>query len=80
MIWLVAKEALRLLGFGIVSGIFVGMIATRFVASQLFGVSSSDPVTILGAAVTMLFVTGFAILIPVSLALSVDPAIALRYE
>jgi len=80
VLWLVLKEALILLALGTAAGMAAGMIAARLIANQLFGMSSSDPVTMLGAAVIMLLVTGIAICIPVSRALRVDPARALRYE
>jgi predicted permease len=80
VLWLVLKEALMLLALGIAGGMAAGMIAARLIANQLFGLSSSDPITMLGAAVIMLLVTGIAICIPVSRALRVDPARALRYE
>ena len=78
--WLVAKEALTLLGLGIVAGVSAGMIAARSVSNQLFGLSPSDLVTVLSAVFTMLIVTCLATFIPVRRALHVDPAIALRYE
>ena len=80
VLWLVAKEALMLLGCGMVAGVFAGMLATRFVAHRLFGLSSSDPVTMLEAVAAMLLITCVATLVPVIRALRVDPSIAMRYE
>ncbi len=80
VLWLVSKEALLLLGVGIIAGIVIGMVTARFVSSQLFGLSPTDPLTILAATGTMLLVTCVATLIPVLRAMRIDPAIALRYE
>ncbi len=80
VLWMVAKEALTLLGAGIAVGLAAGVMASRLVASQLFGVSPADPLTILTATMTMLVVTSLATLIPARRAARVDPTVALRYE
>jgi putative ABC transport system permease protein len=68
----------------IVVGIFVGLCTsyglTRFLASQIWGVSATDPWTF-GAVVALVVVTGLAAcLLPARRAASVDPLLALRYE
>jgi ABC-type antimicrobial peptide transport system permease subunit len=80
VLWLVTKEAFMLLGLGSAGGVSSGMIAAGFVSNQLFGSSSADPRIILGAILTMLVVTCLAMFIPISRALQVAPAIALRCE
>jgi putative ABC transport system permease protein len=65
-------------------GIFVGVLAsyglTRFLASQIWGVSATDPWTF-GAVVGLVVVTGLAACwLPARRAASVDPLVALRYE
>lgn len=66
------------------AGIFVGVLAsfglTRFLASQIWGVSATDPWTF-GAVVGLVVVTGLAACwLPARRAASVDPLVALRYE
>ena len=68
----------------IVGGICVGLLAsyglTRFLASQIWGVSATDPWTF-GAVVMLVVVTGLAAcLLPARRAARVDPLVALRYE
>jgi putative ABC transport system permease protein len=81
-------EILRMVlrtGFALLaSGIFVGLFAsyglTRFLKSQIWGVSTTDPWTF-GAVVALVVITGLAAcLLPARRAASVDPLVALRYE
>jgi len=72
-------------GFALlVSGILVGVLAsyglTRFLASQIWGVSATDPWTF-GGVVALVVITGLAAcLLPARRAAGVDPLVALRYE
>ena len=82
------KNILRMVllnGFRLVAaGIFVGVIAsygiTRFLASQVPGVSATDPATF-AAVVTIVVSVGLtACLLPARRAAQTDPLVALRYE
>jgi len=77
---MVLMETLRLAGISIAIALPVSLLLARAVRSQLFGVSSSDPLTI---CVMTLLVAGVAVaaaLIPARRAAKVDPMVALRYE
>ena len=80
MVWLVAKEALRLVAMGCAAGIAIAIAAGRLIASNLYGVSPMDPLTLVGAAALMLAIAAIAVGIPAMRATRVDPLIALRYE
>jgi len=80
VLWMVLKESLWLVVIGIMIGIPVTLVATRLIASRLFGVSATDPLTIASAALLMIFVAALAGLIPARKASRVDPMEALRYE
>jgi predicted permease len=70
---LVFRQAAWPVGLGIVVGVGAAALATRVLATQLFGVSAYDPLTF-GAVVVALAVIAFiAILIPATRAASVDP-------
>jgi len=77
---MIIGQGLRTIFIGVAIGIAGSLVLTRTVASLLFGVTATDPLTF--AAVTLLLV-GAALLacfIPARRATKVDPMIALRYE
>jgi predicted permease len=80
VIWLVMREVLTLLAIGLAVGIPVAMIMGRFVASQLFGVQSHDPVVAIATVVLLALVSSLAGLIPAQRASRIDPILALRAE
>jgi putative ABC transport system permease protein len=61
-------------------GIAVSLGLTRLIASQLFGVTATDPVTFLSVAILIVLVALAACYIPARRAMRVDPVTALRYE
>jgi predicted permease len=78
--WMVLRQALALVLAGVAIGIPVAAAATRLIASLLFGLTASDPVTIAGAIVGMVATAALAAWIPARRATQVDPLVALRYE
>jgi predicted permease len=77
---MVLRLGVRLLVIGVAIGLAGGILLTRTLASQLFGVSTYDPATLAGV-VALLFAAGFAAcLFPARAATRVDPVVALRYE
>jgi ABC-type lipoprotein release transport system permease subunit len=56
------------------------LAATRVMASCLFNVSASDPVTFVAVAGIFVMVALAACLIPARRATNVDPMVALHYE
>jgi predicted permease len=77
---LVLRESMVLVVAGIAIGIVASLAAGRLVASQLFGLEPTDPVTLLSAMLVMLVVSAAAGYLPARRAARVDPMIALRYE
>ena len=77
---LVMADGLRLTTAGIVIGLGVSFALTRLMKSLLFGVSVSDPVTLIGVTFLLTAVALLACYVPARRAAKVDPLIALRYE
>ncbi len=80
VIWLVLRETLGLIAVGVALGIPAVLAVSRYIESQLFGVSPGDPSAIAGAVVVLLLVAAGAGYQPARRASRVDPMIALRYE
>ena len=65
---------------GMTAGLAGSLFAGRLLASQLFGISPSDPLTITAVILLLLAVALCACWIPARRALRVDPLTALRFE
>ncbi len=74
------RGALKLAALGIVLGLAVAFGVTRFLGSFLFGVSPTDPSTLVGVALLLLVVTTLASFVPARRASLIDPVIALKSE
>lgn len=77
---MVLFNGLGLIGLGLILGEIASMFVTRFISSQLWGVSARDPVTFLVVVAVLVGVGLAACAIPAIRATAVDPLIALRYE
>jgi putative ABC transport system permease protein len=68
----------------VVIGLGLGLVGSlafnRLLQSQLFSVSSTDPVTYAATSIFLITVALFACLIPARRAMRVDPVEALRHE
>jgi predicted permease len=77
---LVLADVLRLAGIGVLVAIPCSVMLGRLLRSQLFGVSTADPLT-LGAVVLLIAIVALvAAIVPARRASSVDPTTALRVE
>jgi putative ABC transport system permease protein len=77
---LVVKNGLRLVTLGVALGLAASLTLSRVIATQLWGISATDPVTLAGAVALLLATGAIACLIPARRAARVDPLVALRYE
>jgi ABC-type antimicrobial peptide transport system permease subunit len=77
---MVLRQGLRLSLLGLAVGLGVALALTRLLASQLYGVSATDPATFAVLAAVVLGVSALASLVPARRATRIDPMIALRQE
>ncbi|HLY19198.1 MAG TPA: ABC transporter permease [Bryobacteraceae bacterium] len=77
---LVLGQGMRLASAGAAVGLVVSLIASRLLRSQLFHVSSFDPLTFALMAAVLIGAALAASYIPARRATRVDPMVALRYE
>jgi putative ABC transport system permease protein len=80
VIRLVAGQGLALIGAGLLIGVAAALALTRLVASLLYGVSPTDPVTFVAIAALLLSAAAAATYVPARRATRADPMIVLRTE
>jgi predicted permease len=80
VLWLVMRESLVLVGFGLIIGLPVALAAEQLISKILFGVKPADPVSVAGATMLLLMFALLAGYLPARKASRVDPMVALRYE
>jgi predicted permease len=78
--WMVLRDAVALGVIGIAAGIPCSLGANRLLASMLFGVSSTDALSLATASLLLLGVALTAGYFPARRAMRVDPMVALRCE
>jgi len=76
----VVKGSLFLVGSGMVVGLLGSLFLTRLLAGLLYGVSPTDPITLLITATVLLAVAGIASGVPAVRASHIDPARILKGE
>jgi predicted permease len=77
---MVMRQGLTLVASGAAIGAAGAFAAVRVIASELYGVKSTDPWTFSAGAALILIVGGLACWVPARRAMRVDPMVALRYE
>jgi len=77
---LVLREAMILVGMGLVVGIPLSLVSSRLLSSMLYGLKSTDPLSLFAVMAILTLVATLAGYIPARRATKVDPMEALRYE
>ena len=73
-------HGLRVAGAGCLAGVWLSLVSGRALAGMLYGVSPSDPVTLLAVTATVLLVAALAALIPSMRAAFIEPIKVLREQ
>ncbi len=74
------KQGLKLIGAGLIVGLAAAFVLTRAMASLLFGISATDPITFVIISLVLLATALLASYIPALRATRVDPMVALRAQ
>ncbi|MGA8274552.1 MAG: ABC transporter permease [Candidatus Sulfotelmatobacter sp.] len=77
---MVLGDGARMTLIGAAIGVVAALGLTRLMASMLFGVTPTDPITFVAVAVLLCGIALFACYLPARRAMRVDPMVALRYE
>jgi predicted permease len=77
---LVLGQGVKLVLVGLSIGLTGAFTATSFVSSLFYGVSGTDPVTVVSVSMLLLLVAALASWLPARRAARIDPMEALRYE
>lgn len=80
VVGLILRDAMMPLAAGLVTGLMVALLVSRLLASLLYEISSTDPVTYLGAGALLLAIGVAASARPAWKAATGDPLTALRTE
>jgi predicted permease len=78
--WMILRETLCLVLAGLLLGVPAALLGAHWISTQLFGLSPTDPLTLVGAAVVLSVVAMLAGYLPARRASRVNPLNALRYE
>lgn len=77
---LVIVQGLRPALVGLAAGLVLALLTTRFLRALLYGMSPTDPITLVGAPLVLIAIALGALVVPAARATRVDPLQALRTD
>ena len=78
IVTLLLGQGFRLVGSGVVIGLTGALLGARYIEAQLFGVTATDPLTMISGCAVLAIAGLSASVIPALRAMHVDPVTALR--
>jgi putative ABC transport system permease protein len=80
LLTMVVGQAMKLAAIGVTLGVAVALAMAPLLDSQLYGVTSIDPITFVSVPVALLLLAALAAAVPARKAMRIDPLSALRIE
>ena len=80
VLWLTLSRGMQVTAIGLALGAGAARVVSRFLAAQLYGISTTDLTTFALVPVVLVLATGGASYLPARRACRIDPAHALRYD
>jgi predicted permease len=80
VVGLIANQTAKLAITGLVLGLVAALASTKLLGSLLFGVTATDPATLVAVVILVIAVSILATLLPARRATSIQPIEALRHE
>jgi putative ABC transport system permease protein len=77
---LILLQGLKLTAIGVLAGLAGSLAATRLMQGVLYGVSPTDPLTLISVAAALFGAALLACYVPARSAVGIEPIIALRHE
>ena len=77
---MVLRQGMGLVAAGLLLGLGLAVVLRRLLASQLFGISPTDPLTLAAVAAILTLAAAAACYLPARRAAAIAPAVALRHE
>ena len=78
--YLIVGGGMKIVGIGLMIGLLAAFIFTRLLATLLYGVGPTDPMTFGSVVMLLAAVSYLANYLPAHRATRVNPMVALRYE
>jgi predicted permease len=80
VVGLVVREGIRPAVIGVLAGVVLALVVSRFIAGMLFGIGPRDPLSLSVVAISVVIVAIVATWLPARRAAQVDPVRALRAD
>jgi putative ABC transport system permease protein len=80
LLTMIVGQAAKLAGLGVIAGLAMSLPIAPLLDSQLYGITSFDPLTFVSVPIALLVIAALAAMVPARKAMRIDPLAALRIE